>query len=58
MIIKQIAFKRTFNLGNHENIAVELVAEVQPYETVSEVLDNLEQQAVEWKALRTTRGKG
>ena len=34
MNIKQIGFKRTFNLGNYENIAVELVADIQPGETV------------------------
>lgn len=49
MIVKQVSYKRTFNLGNYENVAIELTAEIQNGEAVDQVLDELAKQAVEWK---------
>jgi len=49
MNVKQVSYKRTFNLGNYENIAVELVAEIQDGESPDQVLDELAKQTIEWK---------
>ncbi len=49
MKITQVSYKRTFNLGNYENVAIELIAEVQADETTDQVLDQLAKEAIEWK---------
>lgn len=57
MQITQVSYKRIFNLGNYENVAIELVAEVQENEneTPDLVLDELAKEVREWAATRKNK---
>lgn len=54
MKITQVSYTRTFNLGNYENVKIELVADVtdQDGEAVDLVLDDLAKEAKSWVATR------
>ena len=41
MKIKEISFRRVFNLGNYETVALELRADVNDNENIIESLDEL-----------------
>lgn len=43
-----ISVRRVFNLGNYENVAVEIQAAVDPGEEPKEVLSKLATKAEEW----------
>ena len=58
MKAKQVSYRRLWNLGNYENIAVELVANVTEDEAAETVLDQLEAEATTWYAMRMKSGGG
>lgn len=45
---RMISVRRVFNLGNYENISVEIQAMVDPGEAPKEVLTKLSNEAEEW----------
>lgn len=47
MEIKEVSFRRKFNLGNYETMDVELTATVAPGEDVDEVVRALDRKTVE-----------
>jgi len=49
MIIKQVSFRRVFNLGNYETMTVELVADLNDGENPKEALNGLVKEAFDWK---------
>lgn len=56
MKIKQVSYRRLWNLGNYENVAIELAADVATDEMVDEVLHLLEGEAVAWYKNRKRSG--
>jgi len=42
MIIKEISFRRIFNLGNYETMGIELKASINENENIIDVLNQLE----------------
>ncbi len=54
MKIKQVSYRRLWNLGNYENVTVELVADVTENETAEIVLNQLADEAMAWR--RNTGG--
>lgn len=49
MNIKEIKFRRVYNLGNYENIHIEIIADVLETENVQEVLKKLNDETNEYK---------
>jgi len=49
MKINEVCYKRTFNLGNFENVSLELRATVDDGESVQSVFDSLATEALAWK---------
>jgi hypothetical protein len=49
MIIKQVSYKRIFNLGNYESATVEIVADINATEKPEEVLDQLIAKTKVWR---------
>ena len=47
MEIKEVAFRRKFNLGNYETMDIELIATVGPNDDVDEVVKALDKKTVE-----------
>ena len=47
MEIKEVSFRRKFNLGNYETMDVELVATLSPGEEPSDVVRALDRKTVE-----------
>lgn len=47
MEIKEVAFRRKFNLGNYETMDIELIATVGPNDDVNEVVKALDRKTVE-----------
>lgn len=47
MEIKEVAFRRKFNLGNYETMDIELIATVGPDDDVNEVVKALDRKTVE-----------
>lgn len=47
MEIKEVSFRRKFNLGNYETMDIELVATVGPEDNVSEVVRALDRKTIE-----------
>jgi len=41
MVITKISYRRTFNLGSYENETIEMTADVDSHESVTEVMDKL-----------------
>ena len=52
MEIKEISFRRTFNLGNYESMSIELTATIGPENDVDEVYKALDKKIVQ---LRNSR---
>ena len=52
MTIKQVHYRRLWNLGNYENISVELVADIGEDDPVAAALDTLATEAMMWKTMR------
>jgi hypothetical protein len=49
MEIKQVSYKRIFNLGNYESATVEIVAAIDPTEKPEEILDQLITRTKIWR---------
>ena len=47
MEIKEVSFRRKFNLGNYETMDIELTATVSPDEDAAEVVKALDRKTVE-----------
>lgn len=47
MEIKEVSFRRKFNLGNYETMDIELTATVGPEDDVNEVVKALDRKTVE-----------
>ena len=47
MEIKEVSFRRKFNLGNYEPLDIELTATVGPEDDVNEVIKALDRKTVE-----------
>lgn len=47
--IKRVSLRRVFNLGNYENVAIELIAVVDEGEDVQKVLRFLDEEAKEYR---------
>lgn len=47
MKIKEVSFRRKFNLGNYETMDIELTATVNPEDDVDEVIKALDRKTVE-----------
>lgn len=58
MEIKEVSFRRKFNLGNYETMDIELTATLSPYEDPEEVVRALDRKTVEIRnASRVQGGK-
>lgn len=53
MEIKEISFRRKFNLGNYETVDIELVATIGPGQDALEVLKALDAKTIEYRKSRT-----
>ena len=51
-VIREVTFRRKFNLGNYETFDVELVATVQPDQNPGEVLKALDKATVTYRKAR------
>jgi hypothetical protein len=51
--IKEISFRRKFNLGNYETVDIELVATIGPGQDALEVLKALDAKTIEYRKSRT-----
>jgi hypothetical protein len=51
--IKEVTFRRKFNLGNYETFDVELVATVGPEQTVSDLFHALDKMTIQLRNERT-----
>ena len=47
MEIKEVSFRRKFNLGNYESMDIELTATIGPEDDVNEVVKALDKKTVE-----------
>lgn len=58
MELKEISFRRKFNLGNYETMDIELTATVGPEDDVNELVRALDRKTVELRnsSRYTTRG--
>ena len=50
MKITEVTYRRVFNLGNYETLALELTAEINEGEDPQAALDQLAEQAKKWRA--------
>ena len=53
MEIKEVSFRRKFNLGNYETLDIELVATVGPGQDAMEVLRALDAKTIEYRKNRS-----
>ena len=51
--IREVAFRRKFNLGNYETLDVELVATIGPGQNALEVLKALDAKTLEYRKSRS-----
>ena len=58
MQIKRITYRRLWNLGDYENVAVELSADIGEGESIKAALDQLAIEANLWKAKRGAAREG
>lgn len=55
MTIKQVSYRRIYNLGNYESATVEIIADVEKDESPETALDKLIERCKKW---RETKAKG
>ena len=49
MKITEVSYGRVFNLGNYENVRIELTAAVNDGEETQDVIDKLAAEVLEWR---------
>ena len=52
MEIKEVSFRRKFNIGNYESMDIELTATIGPEDDVNEVVKALDRKTVELRNKR------
>lgn len=53
--IKEVIFRRKFNLGNYETFDIELVATVGPNQDAQEVLKALDEATIKYRKSRSVQ---